>query len=107
MLSKARNAAARHRASGGAGRLFQLGGFDRGADLSPVQRIVEAEITAVLTLFGEGAVEEREMTFGRAIAQHRQLETVERIEDSPALAQGPGASFGTANALKSKKSRNT
>jgi hypothetical protein len=96
-------AAARHDAlddSGWRVRPLELGGFDRDPDLGPVQRVVEAEIPRWITLVGECVVEQVEVTAGRAVAQHGELQPVERVQQASALAQGAGARLWSANALQ-------
>jgi hypothetical protein len=84
---------------------FELGGLDRGADLGPVERLVETLVAGHLALFGKGVVEEAEVTLGRAFAQDGQLKTVKRIKNAAALAQGALPRLQSAYALQGKESR--
>ena len=91
----------------GPGGLLELGGFDGDPHLCPVERIIETVVARGLSLFGERALEQREVTARRSIAQHGHLEAVERVQKAATLAQGAGAGFRPTNALKGEKGRDT
>jgi hypothetical protein len=89
--------------SGRLARPLELGGFHRRPYFGPVQGIVETEITRSVALFGQCAFKQRQMALGRPIAQHRNLQPVERIQQTAAFSESSRTRFGSANPLQGQQ----
>jgi hypothetical protein len=84
---------------------FELGGFDGDPDLGPAKGVVKVGVARSQALFLQSRSEVAKVRRGRPTAQQVGLETIERGEETAALAQRKAAGFraACANALKGEK----